>query len=66
MTSNRPQHPSGKPIRNWCIKASPYRCAPREPLTPGLRKVELVAVQAIGFTVDLMSNEKRHDEHFDD
>ena len=57
----RTKHPSGRPTRDRYIKASPYRCAPSEPLTPGLRK-KPEATQAIGFTVDLLSNERRHDD----
>jgi hypothetical protein len=60
----RAKHPSGRPIRERYIKASPYRSAPAEPLTPGLRGHKIA--EAIGFTVDLLSNEKRHDELFDD
>ena len=53
------KHPSGRPIRDRHIKASPYRSAPDEPITPGLRRQK--GTKAIGFTVDLLSNEKRHD-----
>ena len=60
----RTKHPSGRPIRERYIKASPYRSAPESPLTPGLRRQE--RAQAIGFTVDLLSNEKRHDALIDD
>ncbi len=63
MMADRTKHPSGRPIRDRYIKASPYRSAPAEPLTPGLRKREVA--QAIGFTVDLLSNEKRHDDLID-
>jgi len=61
--TERPKHPSGRPIRDRYIKASPYRSAPESPLTPGLRRQE--RAQAIGFTVDLLSNENRHDDLFD-
>lgn len=56
---------TNRPIRERCIKASPYRCAPIEPLTPGLRN-QKIKTEAIGFTVDLLSNEKRHDKELDD
>ena len=56
------QHPSGNPlksveIRGLSIPRVPYN----EPLTPGLRK-HRVDTTAIGFTHDLMSNEKRHED----
>lgn len=58
----RSKHPSGRPVRDRYIKASPYRSAPVEPLTPGLRPQKGATMQAIGFTVDLLSNELRLDE----
>ena len=53
--TDRTKNPSGRPIRDRYIKASPYRSAPIEPLTPGLRRRE-ISTQAIGFTVDLLSD----------
>lgn len=50
------KHPSGRPIRDRYIKASPYRCAPIEPLTPGLRPIK-IKTEAIGFTVNLINND---------
>lgn len=49
----RTKCPSGRPIRDRYIKASPYRSAPVEPLTPGLRKPQGFT-QAIGFTSSLL------------
>jgi hypothetical protein len=60
VVKQRETHPSGRPVRDRYIKASPYRNIPEEPLTRGLRKPK--TTQAIGFTVDLLSNEKRHDD----
>jgi hypothetical protein len=61
---DRKKHPSGRPIRERNVKAAIYRAAPNEPLTPGLRKRE--TAQAIGFTVDLMSNERHRDDLIED
>ena len=58
--THRNKHPSGRPIRNRLVKDSPYRSPPREPLTPGLRRNE--PTEAIGFTCDLLSNDRRHDD----
>jgi hypothetical protein len=55
------KHPSGRPIRDRYIKASPYRLAPSEPLTPGL-KHKPISTSAIGFTADLISNNHDIDE----
>ena len=54
MTDRR-KDPSGRPIRDRYLKASPYRSAPVEPLTLGLRRRE-ISTHAIGFTVDLLSD----------
>lgn len=62
MTRERSKHPSGRPVRERYIKASPYRSAPLEPLTPGLRPQRGGTTQAIGFTVDLLSSEQRLDD----
>lgn len=54
-----------KPIHRHEIKRAGYTRIPYyEPLTPGLRKKE-ISTSAVGFTVDLLSNERRHDEALD-
>lgn len=50
------RHPSGRPLRKQQrgVVSRP-RFVETEPLTPGLRKEE--GVEAIGFTVDLLSGD---------
>lgn len=53
MTSKRPQHPSGRPIRYERPKRLGFTRVPDdEPLTPGLRK-RRYDTNAIGFTARL-------------
>lgn len=56
MSNQRPQHPSGKPVRNKRVVGKSWTNIPAtEPLTPGLRVS--VKTEAIGFTVPFFNGD---------
>lgn len=58
MPHLRPQHPSGRPLRETRIKMLGYTRRPHdEPLSPGLRKQQQTT-NAIGFTAQLSVDEQ--------
>jgi len=53
----RPQHPSGRPIRDGRVKMLGFRRLPNdEPLTPGLRRGG--QTYAVGFTARISADDE--------